>query len=163
MAARLFLALIALIGVMWYLAWYQRADSESRNRSLVSIMLYGVAAALLILVITGRIPWLFALFSAATPWINRALSVKFMWDRFNRSQNSGNSGYSQKETGPPGLSNTNMTAEEAYKILNLEPGASEQEIIDAHRKLILKIHPDKGGSEFLAAQINNAKDTLLNA
>ena len=163
MAARLFLALVALIGVMWYLAWYQRADPESRNRSLVSIMLYGVAAAVLILVITGRIPWLFALFSAATPWINRALSVKYMWDRFNHSQSDGNDQYSQRKSGPPGISETKMAAEEAYKILNLEPGASEQEIIDAHRKLILKIHPDKGGSEFLAAQINQAKDILLNA
>jgi hypothetical protein len=163
MAARLFLALVALVGVMWYLAWYQRADSESRNRSLVSIMLYGVAAALLILVITGRIPWLFALFSAAAPWINRALTVKHMWDRFNPSKSAGNTGHSRENNHPPGIPETKMASEEAYKILNLDPGASEQEIIDAHRKLILKIHPDKGGSEFLAAQINQAKDTLLNS
>jgi hypothetical protein len=163
MAARLFLALVALVGVMWFLAWYQRADSEARNRSLVSIMLYGVAAALLILVITGKIPWLFALFSAATPWINRALSVKHMWDRFNRPKSPDSSGYSRENDNPPGISESKMAAEEAYKILNLDSGASEQEIIDAHRKLIIKNHPDKGGSEFLAAQINQAKDTLLDS
>ena len=55
-----------------------------------------------------------------------------------------------------------MTREEAYKILDLPVGASQQDIIDAHRRLIQKIHPDRGGSDFLAAQINQAKDTLLN-
>ncbi|WP_423905945.1 DnaJ domain-containing protein [Candidatus Spongiihabitans sp.] len=157
MAARLFLALVGLIGVMWYLAWYQRVDNQQRNRSLLSILLYGTAAALLILVLTGRIPWLFALFGAAVPWINRALTVRQMWNRFNQSRhNNTNSDRSRSST------IAKMTREEAYKILDLPVGASQQDIIDAHRRLIQKIHPDRGGSDFLAAQINQAKDTLLN-
>ena len=54
-----------------------------------------------------------------------------------------------------------MGLDEAYEILGLERGASKEDVKEAHRRLMLKIHPDQGGSNYLATKINQAKDVIL--
>jgi hypothetical protein len=59
-----------------------------------------------------------------------------------------------------GSGSAEMTTNEAYAVLGLEHNATQEEVIAAHRKLILKFHPDRGGSNYLSAKINQAKDLL---
>jgi DnaJ domain len=54
-----------------------------------------------------------------------------------------------------------VTVEEAYAILGLAPGADADAIKEAHRRLMVKLHPDHGGSDYLATKINRARDVLL--
>jgi curved DNA-binding protein CbpA len=54
-----------------------------------------------------------------------------------------------------------MSREQAFQILGLKSSATDEEIRLAHKKLMLKMHPDRGGSDYLAAQINLAKSVLL--
>ena len=79
-------------------------------------------------------------------WILRA---KRIYDLFFKNRNNFNN-------------NAKVTnKDEAYKILGLDFDATKDDIISAHKELIRKNHPDKGGSDYLSSKINEARDILL--
>ena len=86
--------------------------------------------------------------------ILRAFGVWQTVRRFTKPKNS-------TGTKRPVQNQTTMDKDQARKILDVGQDATEEEIILAHKRLMAKNHPDKGGSTFLASQINQAKDVLL--
>lgn len=77
------------------------------------------------------------------------------WRDEDGAQQQGQEGGEMPESRGP------MTRDEAYRVLGLEPGAEPKIVKAAYRQLMTKLHPDRGGSAYLAAKINEAKDILL--
>jgi hypothetical protein len=69
--------------------------------------------------------------------------------------------HDERAGGPARPAGGDMTVEEAYAVLGLAPGADAEAVKAAHHRLMVKLHPDHGGSDFLASQINRARDVLL--
>ena len=138
--------------------------------STIRMLLTGIAAAsglliVVLLVIAGQGPRIMAAIALIAPYLWRRWQVSGMAGFTPGGGASGAGARPGPEPGaappPPRRGKTGMTQQEAYDILGLPPGARKAEILEAHRRLMRMAHPDAGGSDWLAARINQARDTLL--
>ncbi len=244
MFVRFFLILVVVIGLMWIVSKIGSASSQiNRQKYFKLALLYGAVGILLVLILTGKLPAIFALAAAIVPWIQRIIMLRSAFNIFqswkggpvpgskpgqastvktkflemtldhdsgeisgsviagdfkgenlddlrmdqlaellnvcrskdpqsasiletylDRMRTDDWAEYASRESvgddEPP--SNTDdMTRGDALQILGLDESATEQDIIEAHRVLMQRNHPDRGGSTWLAARINRAKDILL--
>lgn len=249
--ARLLLLFVAVIAAVVFVHWLMNEDPKLVATKLRRGALYAGAGLLLLLAVTGRLHWLFAVVAAAAPFVGRLLGllrfVPVLSQLYSHVQNA-RSANAAGGGGSPGGSDTShvrskylhmtldhdsgdmdgevlqgdfqgqrlsqlqlsdllallnhyraedndsaallqafldryhggweqqgaqgrqqtdpsgggpMTREEAAQVLGISPDASREEVIEAHRRLMQKLHPDRGGSDYLAAKINQAKDLLV--
>lgn len=119
-----------------------------------------IGLIVLYLTATGRLNWLFALVGVSVAFILRLMPILLRYTPYLQKLWSEKQ-YTSQQHNKTNSGKDNMSIEEAYEVLDLKLGASKSDIIAAHRKLMQKIHPDRGGSNYLAAKINLAKKTLL--
>ena len=135
--------------------WFKRASLEDK-RSLIMLTVWTFSfVGLVALILTGR-------FFHALGWalmLLIALLISGASARRKRQQQGGNS---QKRNGGA-LENSSggMSVKDAYAILGLKEGANDEDIHQAYINLIQKNHPDRGGSDYLSSQINQAHDVLM--
>lgn len=164
----LFVALVLLLLVGYY-AW-QGCKHLSRAQWWALLrpwLMVGGVGVLALLVLSGRLNGLLAVLGVGLAYAARSVPVLLqlmpgllrLWLQLTRHAPASD-GAAQSKPPPTGMP---MTVAEALAVLGLQPGASRADVIAAHRRLMAKVHPDKGGSDFLAAQINRAKALLLQA
>ena len=160
---RIVFVLLLILSGFFALRQLQKAPADVKARLLRYVLIAGGLVALIFIGMTSGFGGLFALLGLMVAFILRLLpsllhnapylqQIWMAWQRAKQGQ-----GQQQEYRHTSGK----MTAAEAFEVLGLKIGASDKEITEAHRRLIQKIHPDRGGSDYLAAKINLAKKTLL--
>lgn len=158
------IALAAALFVV--LKHWGRLSAEKRKAATWKLVLVAGGAMLLFMVLTGRVHVLTAAVAALIPLLRKLPEIARLVPALNRLFSAGSS---EENAGPGGgeqagarnPQNGDMSEREACDILGVAPECSKEEVIMAHRRLIQKLHPDRGGNDYLAAKINAAKSVLL--
>ena len=129
---------------------FERASIQSLKSLLAWIAALGGLSLALMLILTGRGGIALGALTLFGP---------LLWEQWKKAQPPRRG--AAPGARPPPRATGPMTRAEAYEVLGLPAGADEAATRTAHRRLMRGAHPDAGGSDWLAARINQARDTLL--
>lgn len=158
------LALIAfLLSAIGFNRWLKNQPEKQRNALLTKWMLIALAVVLLVLVATGRAPWVVAAAAGLFAFVTRLVQLAGLIPMVQQLMGTmkGGPGADNAHKGAHQTASSDMTVTEAAEILGVPVTASASDIRNAHKRLMQKLHPDRGGSDALAKQINQAKQVLF--
>ncbi len=138
----LLLVIGAAIGLFGLYKFFLSASPKQVGAFLTAVVFLILTVALLFMAVTGRLPAAIALVVAIWP-----LAFAYWKARQPRK--------------PAAAKSVKMTRAEALEILGLSEPANAEAIEDAYKRLMMKVHPDQQGSDWMAAKLNEARDLLL--
>ena len=154
------LLLCCFVGFFAY-RWIRKQYQNNSRHTAIKLTMALVVAGLLVLAATGKIHWVGAALASLIAALRFALpmlikSLPLIARLFGQRQQA------NKSRNDTPISSTEMSKQEAMDVLGLsKEQLNEETIIQAHRSLIQKVHPDRGGNAHLAQRVNLAKDCLL--
>lgn len=157
-----FVIIVAIIAVA-YLMWFKikKAKGEEKKKLVIWTVASCAIVVLGFLAATGRLNFITAAITGAVAMLPKAAQLLRYLPLLNKFRQHATSSHQQHQNNHQTATQTAMNKKQACEVLGIEPGASKEEIIRAHKRMMQKVHPDRGGSDYLASQINQAKDTLL--
>lgn len=165
---QLLIVVILATAAFWYWRSTRNLSAAASKRLLWRALMIAGAAVLLVLVASGRLHIFAALGVVVLALLRRLpLLIKLwpLWAKLRRSLGAtGKDKTEDRNPSSPGYRKPypgGMSLDQAQRILQVEAGADEATVVQAHRRLMQKVHPDRGGSADLAAQANEAKARLL--
>lgn len=146
--------------IYWWKRWQKLPESE-RQQFAKQSGLWLTAIVVLGLVVSGRAHWLMGVLAALLALAGRLAQLAQFAPIFKKIFGDAQAAQNSDSNTGQAPNIGDMTRQQAADLLGVEVNASDDDIRTAHKRLMQKIHPDRGGSEPLAKQINLAKDLLL--
>lgn len=150
---------ILTLALLWAVGrWGLNTSPRNLRWTGLAILAFICLAAAVFLALRGQLGGAAAFATGAMALYGRYRWIKGIIDRITAT---GRQTGGRASNGRAASASAVSSEEEALAVLGLKPGASREEVLTAHKRLMRLVHPDRGGTDYLAAKINQARDILL--
>lgn len=156
---------IAALALLWAIGrWGINTSPRNLRWTGLAVLAFLCLVAAVFLALRGQLGGAAAFATGAMALYGRYRWIKGIIDRIRSAGSSAGYGGANRGSSSNGSRARNASVaseDEALSVLGLKPGADRQAVLEAHKRLMRLVHPDRGGTDYLAAKINQARDILL--